>query len=170
MFCLVLSFCTWMLRSVKQMFALMECCVMHPYRWHLQPHVQSHDVFSFTKRNETLGKKANPYVVILPLMCLAQSQPLDEPNLLKVASLLTASTSSFLNSLQSELYPHLLKSFSNCQNQLVHLTWPLCNIWHWHPFLPHETTGFSIGFWLSSFLSGCPFSVFPIGSSLSIYS
>lgn len=108
-------------------------------------------------------KKTNPYVVILLLMCLAECQPLNEPNFLKVASLLTASTSSFLNSLQSELYPHLLKPFSNCQNQLVHLTWPLCNIWHWQPFLSHETIGFSIAFWLSSFLSGCPFSVVLIG-------
>ena len=132
-------------------------------------------MLSFIKGNETFGgkkkrkKETNPYVVILPLMCLAECQPLNEPNLLKVASLLTASTSSFLNSLQSELYPHLLKPFSNCQNHLVHLTWPLCNIWHWQPFLSHETIGFSIGFWLSSFLSGCPFSVFLIGS-LSIYS
>lgn len=81
---------------------------------------ENHAVFSFTKGNETLEKTRTP--ILSPfffLMHLAECLPLSGPTFFKVASLLGASTSSLLNRC------NLVKSFSHCQNQRVHLTWPL---------------------------------------------
>lgn len=76
---------------------------------------------SFTQSNETFEKETNPYFVI-PFMCLAESPPFSGPNFLKVASLLTASTSSFLSSLQSGLHPTWWSYFLiayNCTSNLA---------------------------------------------------
>lgn len=100
---------------------LTECCAMHPYRWHSAVYTERHDVFSFTQSNETFEKETNPYFVI-PFMCLAESPPFSGPNFLKVASLLTASTSSFLSSLQSGLHPTWWSYFViayNCTSNLA---------------------------------------------------
>lgn len=153
-----------MLKRMKHMYTLIEYCVMHPYRWHSEPSVQRIMMLSFTKKeNETIEKETNPYFVTLLLMYLAECLLLSGPNFLRVASLLNVSMFSLLNSLQPRLHLHLLKLFSNCQNEQVHLTWllqPLALMTISSPKKP-LVSGFPCP-------SGCSFSMFPTGSS-SIY-
>lgn len=64
-----------------------------------------------------------------------------------------------LNSLKSGLHPHLLKLFSSAKSNWC--------ILHglFKAFGTDDRSFLRKGFWSSSSLSGCPFSVFPPGSS-----
>lgn len=117
-----------------------------PVNW-----TKNYGVFSCTQGNETLEKETNPYFVTLLLMYLAKGLTHSGPTFFKVPSPLRASASLFLNRCDvdstSAGWSHsLIARTSGYISPGLYM-----HLWHWWPFLPHETTVFFF-YWLLVFL------------------